>query len=302
MKTQITILALFYSINVLSQTDVYHPFLHDEAEWSLLFAYESFEPFDTIYYVQNFHSGGDSLIAGQIYIKYKLGAGVFFLFRDDVANKKVYTLYDDGVTQKDTLLYDFNLAVGASASHSIEFLNYPDAQVADVDSIFIGDNYRTRIKIEYTNETFPDSAYWIEGIGSTNGIHSGPYDIFELPSYRKLICYSEASETLYLDLQDWYNCDSILIDQGPIIIDNKNNNLLSIFPNPFADFLYVKGDAFLINSIINARLIDLNGVFVSQIKIESDKLIFINQNFASGIYFLIIETPTNRFNYRIIKL
>ncbi len=298
----ITILILYYPAKVFSQTEDYHPFLHDGAEWSLLYGYQTIEPIDTFYYILNFHSGGDSLIDGKDYIKYKIGAGVFFLIRDDIANKKVYTWYGDGITFKDTLLYDFNLAVGASAAHSIEFKNYPDAQVTDVDSIFIGANYRTRIKIEYTNETFPDAAYWIEGIGSTNGIQSGPNDEFELPNFRKLICYSEVSETLYLDLQDWYNCDSILIDQGPIVIDNNNNNLLSIFPNPFTDFLYVKGDAFLLNSIINARLIDINGMYVSQIKIESDKLVFSNQNLSPGVYFLFIETPINNFNYRIIKL
>lgn len=302
MKAQITILALFYSINVLSQTDIYHPFMHDEANWSLLYGIESFEPFDTFYYVQNFQSGGDSLIAGKTYIKYKLGDGVYSLFRDDISNKKVYTLYDDGVATKDTLLYDFNLTVGASASHSIEYLDYPDAQVTEVDSIFIAGNYRTRIKIEYTNETFPDSAYWIEGVGSTNGIQLGPHDGFEMPSYRKLVCYSEFTEILYSDLEDWYNCDSILIDQDPINIHNTNNNLLSVFPNPTSNFLFVKGDALLLNSITNARLIDLNGSCVSQIQIDADKLIFMNQNLPPGIYFLLIESLSYQFIYRIIKL
>ncbi len=98
------------------------------------------------------------------------GMGVYSLYKDDTVNKKVYTLYDDGVNLTDTLLYDFTLPVGDSVAHSTEFLDFPDAHISDIDSIFIDDNYRKRIKINYTHDFEVDSAYWIEGIGSTNGI------------------------------------------------------------------------------------------------------------------------------------
>lgn len=303
MKTFLLLsLIIFYSNIINSQTNTYHPFPHENAEWSLLFGNESEEPFDTFYYVQKFQAGGDSIILGQIYIKYMSGTGVFSLFKDDVANKKVYTLYDDGATMKDTLLYDFNLTVGSSVSHSIEFLDYPDAQVTDIDSIFIDDNYRKRLMIKYTSDDGPDSTYWIEGIGSTNGIQLGVHDAFELPGYRKLNCYSEFSNDLYINLEDWYDCDSILIEQIPNSIDHVITVPITVYPNPVNNYLVINAEASLLHTIKGARLIDLNGAFISQLKIEVNKLFFSDPNLHSGTYFLIIETFSNIYTFKIIKV
>ncbi len=294
-------LFVFYSNLVNSQTSSYHPFPHENAEWSLLSGIETFEPFDTIYYIQKFHTGGDSLIGTQSYIKYMSGTGVFSLFRDDTVNHKVYTLYDDGAILKDTLLYDFTLTVGSSISHSIEFLDYPDAIVTDVDSIFIEDNFRKRLQIKYTSIDELDSTYWIEGIGSTNGIQLGPHDAFEFPSYRKMICYSESPDELYSSLEDWYNCDSISIEQNPISIDQLFAEPITVYPNPVTDFLQIKSDISLLNSIIGTRLININGLFISEMKLEGSKLFFSDPNLPPGVYLLMIETYSNIYTLKIIK-
>lgn len=302
MKT-LLLLAVFilYSNIINSQTNTYHPFPHENAEWSLLFGSGSDEPFDTFYYVQKFQAGGDSIILGQIYIKYMSGTGVYSLFKDDVANKKVYTLYDDGATMKDTLLYDFNLSVGSSVSQSIEFLDYPDAQVTDIDSIFIDDNYRKRLMIKYTSADGPDSTYWIEGIGSTNGIQLGVHDAFELPGYRKLNCYSEFTDNLYMNLEDWYDCDSVLIEQIPNSINQVFTVPITFYPNPVNNYLVINAEASFLNSIKGTRLIDLNGAFISEMKLEGSKLFFSDPNIPPGIYFLIIATYSNIYTLKIIK-
>ncbi len=292
---------LFLSSFAYSQSATYHPFPHENSEWSLIFGNETFEPFDTTYHVQKFQAGGDSIIDSKIYIKYKSGTGVFSLFRDDTVTKKVYTLYDDGVTRKDTLLYDFNLLVGASASHSIEFLDYPDASVSAIDSVFIDGNYRKRIQISYTNDFTPDSTFWIEGIGSTNGIQLGPHDAFELPSYRKLICYKESGNLLYSELEDWYDCDTILIEQDPISLINLGLESIFIYPNPIDDLIFINGDQNILSSISEVQFYNVNGILVYSTKLSPSYIITTPKFLEPGFYILLLKNSTNSYTFKALK-
>ncbi|MEZ5013661.1 MAG: T9SS type A sorting domain-containing protein [Chitinophagales bacterium] len=287
--------------SAFSQTSEYHAFPHDNAEWSSLFGYTTIEPIDTIYFVEKYHSGGDSIIAGDIYIKIMAGTGLVTLLKDDTLNKKVYELYDNGIDLVDTILYDFNLSLGASVTNSIEFLDYPTAHVTAVDSIYIDDNYRKRLKIKYTNGIIADSTYWIEGIGSTNGIQLGPHDLFEFPVYRKLICYEEFDEVLFSDLEDWYDCDSVLIQQGPFFLNNFEHLPIAIHPNPVGDYVFISGEQNVINQIYSVQLIRIDGTIVASLNIDSDNLISIPRNISPGFYVLIILTKYRSYPIKIVK-
>lgn len=121
------------------------------------------------------------------------------------------------------LLYDFNVNIG----DTVQIYN-SDLIVAQVDTVNFADEYRKRILLHYDNDQF-DSLHcesWFEGIGSLCGvIYPGEYGLIGGP--RRLICYTENDILIYQNPL-FSNCFPYPFNR----INNIEDNVLSIFPNP----------------------------------------------------------------------
>jgi hypothetical protein len=171
--------------------------------------------------------------------------------------------------------------------------------VKAVDSILIDTTYRRRLNIKYTSSNWPfgsdtvsDSTYWIEGIGSTNTICRTSLGCgFELPQFRKLICYKENSILKYSDLLPWYTCDSILIPQYPIGINEMAaDNRINIYPNPVTNELFIQIENATDENEYILYLYDITGSILNRLPLQSS---LINQiqlsNYSMGIYVAKID-------------
>jgi len=93
----------------------------------------------------------------------------------------------------------------------------------------------------------------------------------------------------------------VLIEQIPLAINNLNTELISIYPNPVNNYIMLKGDQNIINSITDATLINRNGSYFTSTQIQSNTFFFSNQNLTPGIYILSLKTFSNIYTYKIIK-
>ena len=182
---------LLISITMLSltvsygQTSVYHSFPDSDAIWNVTYGgyqaqfskYSYTLTSDTIVnsvtykkiYQQKSNYPNDPWTSGCDWccpspaIIYYAGA-----LREDIGSKKVF--YLPVSASSDTLLYDFNLAVGDPVPLSIN--NWcPALQVGSIDSVLIGTSYRKRWNMADPNiNCVSTTSSVIEGIGNTFGL------------------------------------------------------------------------------------------------------------------------------------
>lgn len=302
-----TLFSLFSNF-LWGQTNVYHPFLKDGAQWSILNQYfDEFQPEDgdSSKAIYKYFSVGDTIIEDKEYLHIEyagLPSESYFNLLDDTIAKKVYVRLAD----TDTLLYDFSAVVGQNISNTYAFLHYPDAFVESIDSIQIGGNYRKRFNIRYTNlfynydtGEYRDSlvtTYLIEGIGS----QYGPVLIFllnngySLNDKYELICYLENGEQLYSLISEFANCDSTYINYSVQILTELNNlQAPEIFPNLVNDFLTIKFNGLICNQIL---LFDLAGKLILEEKPMLNNTIVIDvSKFPKGTY--IVKTIFNDISF-----
>lgn len=299
---------------IIGQTNVYHPF-HNGAQWSVLNQYHNqfIQDFgDSTKEVLKFVSLSDTLIEGKEYLRidYAGFPGAQYIhFRDDSIAKRVYVRIAD----TDTLLYDFSVIEGQNISNTYAFINYPDAYVESIDSIQIGDNYRKRFNIRYTNQfynydfgDYEDSlvaTYIIEGIGSQYGptlaflLNNG----YTLNNKYELICYFENGEQLYSLFSEFANCDSTYIDYTNDIIEQNLVNIeVNIYPNPANTFLTISSQLITPQMI---EIYDLTGKIIC-VKVSGDnKNITLDiSNFSSGTYLIKLITANKILISKFIKL
>lgn len=291
MKYLIPLIAfLLANNNGFGQTNQYHKFLTDGAVWKELFITYTFKT-DSITYIQPEYMWGDTLLNGKLYKKMAT-----MLFLEDSINRKVY-VRDYGLDWPDTLLYDFNLEVGESAAHCAEFSVgnlFPDATVVNIDSFLIG-TYRKRWEIKYTPriENGDSVTYWIEGVGSDNGIFN-PYSSWYWPDSRKLICYSEHDTLLYSDLQYWYDCDEVFEDSTDNIAENVVSSGLKILPNPANEFAKVYWSHCQIYGINQISVFDAEGRIIINDVCKEDECTLDCSNWFSGVYFIVLSNDQSR--------
>ena len=278
-----------------SQTNIYHKFLTEGAEWSELFITYTFE-YDSITYIQHEGIFGDSVIDGKLY--YRMGS---FLMREDTINKKVYA-QELGLGWPDTLLYDFNLNIGESAAHCAEFSVgnlFPDAVVTNIDSVLIG-TYRKRWEIKYSPliENGDSITYWIEGIGSDNGIYN-PFSSWYWPDIRRLVCYSENENVLYSDLEFWYDCSEVFEDTSDQIFDNAFENSIIVKPNPANKYLQISLESTRALNHYEFAVFNIAKQLVLKDSISGPNFTLDCSNFQEGLYFLLLfdgdKTYCNKF-------
>ena len=267
-------------------------------------------------------------------------ASYFCALRNDTATKRVYGVYKDtaevvhvnkdGTTTRyysdDTtefLLYDFSLEVGDTISaavfldgevpygagypHSIVIYKFICTSISDSIMMLNDSSLRRRIYMDIVLPIGGNNQYWIESIGSTNGIFSSSahsYIPYEFPSLR-LLCYSvndiqliKFPEFDYDEFPD--DCYCI----GDIRNINEYNLIpeIKMYPNPVQDILTL--EIAHANTVFPYRisLFDILGKELQCFEIN-DKQAKINlSHLNKGLYIIRITQSKNLVLYgKIIK-
>lgn len=239
--------------------------------------------------------GGDTIINNKSYKKIygnstASGYPIDF-FREDSGN--VYHPVSNFGYEE--IYYDFNLQVGDTFQFPETALIslYPGAIVESVSTIFIFGKMRKYIKFE--DYTSPLNGFaFIEGVGATSGLL---YDkVWYFDCNEDLTCFGDASGTYLAPGQD--SCYYSPITSIETL--EKKNNLITIYPNPTHNKLYITN----INKLINEEVIILNslGKIERSIEILNTRTQPIEvdiKNLKQGLYF--IKTSKSRYSGKFIK-
>ena len=150
------------------------------------------------------------------------------------SNQKVYLLRYD----KEIVLYDFEAEIGD------KFMTYHDneLEVIDVDTVSI-QNGESRRRLKLICTQIPsDPLYWIEGIGSNMGFDQG--SVCQFDWYTTSLCAYYKDELLYKHPE---------VDTCWLVITSSQEitrQSLSVYPNPFEDYITLDIEASQISEII----------------------------------------------------
>lgn len=245
---------------------------------------------------------GDTLINSDLWFKlYSTSDSLFqsnLVFKGLTRTDNNRVLFLDTSNQLDTL-YDFNISLGDSVLFNL-YGQYPEKiPVINIDSIQInGQFYRRFHFAEPTLINAFDllSEVWIEGIGSIHGPIFPNFPIkfsTEMPDSLILTCTNSNNQQFWQHPS--YNSCYLNIVLG---LDNKTKNDLSIYPNPVQDNLNIKltkTDNYEIN-IFNSTGQKLIGK-----TINSDILTIDLTTLNDGIYFIMVDSKTERWTHKLIK-
>jgi hypothetical protein len=141
-------------------------------------------------------------------------------------NKRVYYRQMFGL---EGLIYDFNISLGDSVT-----VNNPRAAgeitlfLEEIDSVLTDFGYLERWILK--SESYPNSEYWIRGIGSQTGVINSSSGIFGgLCGLYTLLCQKENDELVYINT-DYESCylyvtvqEDIEEDQSKVIVSFDNS-------------------------------------------------------------------------------
>jgi hypothetical protein len=192
-------------------------------------------------------------------------------YRNDTAGKRVY--FVPPTTISDTLLYDFDLALGDTSRTYLSGLTGEDWIVTNIDSVLLGGQYHKRFKL---NNCYPKTLYLIEGMGSTFGLLSS------------FICWAPYYEHMY-DLQCFkrnnltvYPYSSAPCSLVSSVDEAVAEGEISVYPNPSTG---------LINISSNLHSFDLSiftstGQLIYREHIKSGSKQFDISGFQPGLYLI----------------
>jgi hypothetical protein len=307
MKAFVLIIyCLIGNLSLLAQTNVYHPFPDSNATWA-----STYDDINPGYSYDRFYLDGDTIMEGRIYNKVynfinwnqrNFVGGI----RQDTTEKRVYAklssylypLYPATVPPfqdtSDCLLYDFNLQIGDSIKIPSTYWFYGYLYVNNIDSTEIEGNYR-KYWVLNSNLHPWENSYWIEGIGSLNGLFWPHYD--REFSICNLECMTQDIVQLYIMDGGVGNCPYI-----PNSILNKEVNVeLEIFPNPVHDNITLNFPRLETNEVV-FTIFDFTGKLIVQKGKISTEQSHIDVSFLKeGIYIIQIEIENQFYNYKFIK-
>ncbi len=213
---------------------------------------------------------------------------------EDTSLKKIFTL-DDNFNLK--LYFDFNVKVGDTLSLYCPYshLNQSDTfYVAQIDSVNLDGIYRKRVSINFKiNGILVPADDWIEGFGTFKGLHYGGYP--GIGPYINLLCFSSNNQIIYQNT-GYSNCYYTNVG-----IKEFENQLISIYPNPVTDHLFIKtaqtNEYFL-------QIFDIYGRLVFEQELNKRESMVPISNLKKGIYHVVIYNNDNNkvLSDKIIKL
>ena len=159
-----------------------------------------------------------------------------YIQEDD--NKRVYYSpfhINDTIFNEPALVYDFGVEIHDTLTITSFAYNYPneiDIVIDAIDSILIDGEYRRKINYVCGDWSYDDN-FWIEGIGSNNGlIEPGFYCYIVCPTI-ELLCVKEESNVIYHN-EYYEDCYIVGVDETAI---SKQQFL--VYPIPAKNDIYI---------------------------------------------------------------
>ncbi len=291
--TSIIAVCAIYTVN--AQEYEYVPFPTENAIWSTFEKFPSNpQPYDKMNIIYALFDE-DSIIGNKVCQKlFKVydtipsreGAYLRYLMYED--NKRIFI--NDLLFEEDSiLLYDYNLHVGDKFEMGLP--PHSLLEVAEIDTIILANKKRKRFW--FTNSEILDDLYWIEGIGSTNGLlHPG---VFVVGTHNTLLCFKNNCETIYYN-----NMFGTCYPDYPIhynsIISKEKTKQLNMYPNPASDKVTIEFDK-KATGIIN--IYSIEGRLINNNAISNSNKHEINLNdIKKGIYIIYFKnTRTNKLHH-----
>ncbi len=288
-------LALLF-LGQLAQGQDYHPMLREGVYWDVADA--SGVPICTYESARRYFFEGDTLINGTVYRKcyfhylQSINPGPFCppfqvdtvryldtsFWREDTSERTIYRYYPTGVTPngEEAVVYDFSMAIGDTAGYHGSGLFVLSA----IDSIQLKNGeYRRRFTFTDVSENMIYDAYYIEGIGGSEGLF-GPLEAGGIGVWSYIMCVQEDRMPLYGE-----ECYSFFVDlEDPLSIPQ-----LQISPNPTTDQVLVEYPG----REIHAQLWDMTGQVLDQQQ-GFNQLPVDLRRYPAGVYLLRIFDERNQ--------
>jgi hypothetical protein len=277
---------------MLAISQPYLPVLEENNEWSV--AYWDFFAGGYVN-VNNYNFIGEELINGKLY-KIMYSDGVITTCRMREENGVIYSL--DTSIGTESAMIDFNVQIGDVLTEGFYCPNsfggtIATFEVINITSEFIAGETRKVIELEGFDDLgdpFGYLEYWVEGIGSLNGLAPFSYnwDFFNL-----LTCFKRDGTT-YL-FNDFNSC------APPLSIDDQVLGKIIIAPNPVMDISILKLPSEL--EIDQLRIYDITGRLISEENITKNYSTIKAMDYAAGLYFYqaISKNKVIKTNRFIVK-
>lgn len=272
----------FFPFAFPAQTNVYHPFPADSANWDVQHNDNYPAGWGCI---STFHYAmlGDTVIGGQPYNKIYRNNTAFVVtdssfnmatasyvagLREDTV-KRVWAVNAGDTAAK--LLYDFSLAVGDSFSYPY-FNGAIYYYVTAIDSMLVGSTYRKTIWLGAPG----GSEQWIEGVGSTHGL----FQRNELASWEdQLLCHSDHGDQLIGST--YCHCDHTVGEYEAV----ADAGTITVYPNPAQATLDVR---FSGDGIYTCALFSVDGRMISGRVTFQHSVTLDVSACAAGLYELVV--------------
>ena len=278
-----TTLILILSLHS-SKAQTYIPLLDSPKEWHLTSCF--FGCKTDVYYINS-----DTTVQGQ---SYKVLDGFHyisrsFLFREELANQKVFLSYPAGSKgNEEVLLYDFALSPGDTFS-----MNNPISPFPATGGVFTLDSIVPKMLLDGLNHRFyyfsptpsnPNNLQpvWVEGIGSLSLVNA-PGGTPDVLGAGKVSCFFANGNLVYSQLDSVEAC----VISG-LSVPEPLPNSLALYPTIAGDYISIEGAT--AGQTVN--IYNSNGLKVFELMIEDSEANIqqIAVSFlAPGLYHLHLE-------------
>ena len=184
------------------------------------------------------------------------------------------------------LLYDFNIGINDTVIINNEVCIDLPLYCSSIDTVEYFGISRKRYKMDY-QWGMNDDEYWIEGIGSNEGLFYSHHEDCITDVNWELLCFYSNDTILYKN--PYYQCYETSVG----IQETSNDQKIVITPNPI-----LQGQTIKINSnkiIRSINILDINGrLRKKQIDINNKECSLQTDKLNSGIYFLLIGLENNQ--------
>ncbi len=254
----------------------------DESKlWSCM--EEHCQPWGSTYSTDYFQFEEDTIIDGFVYKKVWISEDETYQnwnFYSAFIREEDNKVYYKHMFGEEGLIYDFNLNIGDSVT-----INNPRAAgeitlvLEEVDSVFTETGYHERWQLK--NNSYPNSEYWIRGIGSETGVLNSSTGVFGgLCGLYTLLCLKESDELVYLN-PDYETCYLyVSVEEN----DGENASPVIVFDNVSKE-VHIKLKDNTSNSVLIA---DISGKVIKQFDKANEIVRYNMATNPTGLYIVVV--------------
>jgi hypothetical protein len=202
----------------------------------------------------------------------------------DSSSKKVLFVWENSDIV--ATLYDFSMTVGDSMQTFWRGYLYGEKTwhvIEDSTMLFNGE-VRRYLKVAVGRPT-GRTDYWIEGIGSVQGLFRPVHTPFEL--VMNLVCFSDSSNGFQYQPFEFFSDLYFGCQTGFSVEENSISNYIKAYPNPASETLVLEN---LYEESLEYVIYSMDGKKVEKLMLSPQSSSVVNiKNWPSGMYSLLVS-------------